>query len=180
VAEARRHFEAALVVPVTLGEARHLLANQSNVYYWLACACAAAKDDASARRYWTLAGEFRGDFQGMRVRAYSEMTYYSARALERLERNEEAAAMAKGLSEHAQALLTTPARIDYFATSLPTMLLFEQDLQKDQDLGAQLMLAQASLLLGDTGRARDWLERVLQQDPNHAAAADLLGEIGLP
>ena len=88
--------------------------------------------------------------------------------------------MAKGLSEHAQALLTTPARIDYFATSLPTMLLFEQDLQKDQDLGAQLMLAQASLLLGDTGRARDWLERVLQQDPNHAAAADLLGEIGLP
>ena len=40
------------------------------------------------------------------------------------------------------------------------------------------MLAQASLLLGDAGRARDLLERVLRQDPNHAAAADLLGEIG--
>jgi tetratricopeptide (TPR) repeat protein len=178
VAEAGRHFEAALVVPESLGEARHLLASQSNVHYWLGCACAAAKDDASARRYWTLASEFRGDFQGMRVRAYSEMTYYSARALERLGRNEEAAAMAKGLSEHAEVLLTTPARIDYFATSLPTMLLFEQDLQKNQELGARVMLAQARLVLGDSRRARDLLELVLHEDPNHAAAADLLDEIG--
>ena len=115
------------------------------------------KDDASARRYWMLASEFRGDFQGMRVRAYSEMTYYSALALERLGRKEEAAAMAKGLSEHAEALLTTPARIDYFATSLPTMLLFEQDLQKSQELGARVMLAQASLVLGDAGElAAGW------------------------
>ena len=98
-AEARRHFEAALDVPETLGEAKHLLANQSDVHYWLGRACAAAKDDAAARRHWTLAGEFRGDFQGMRVRVYSEMTYYSARALERLERKEEAAATMKGLSD---------------------------------------------------------------------------------
>ena len=164
--------------PETLGEAKHLLANQSDVHYWLGCACAADKDDAAARRHWALAGEFRGDFQGMRVRAYSEMTYYSARALERLERNQEAAAMMKGLSEYAEALLVTPAKIDYFATSLPSLLLFEQDLQKRQERSAHFMLAQASLALGDARRARDLLERVLREDPNHAAAADLLGEIG--
>jgi tetratricopeptide (TPR) repeat protein len=177
-AQARPHFEAALDVPETFGEAKHLLANQSDVHYWLGCAFAAAANDAAARRHWTLAGEFRGDFQGMRARVYSEMTYYSARALERLERKEEAAAMMKGLSEYAEALLTTPAKIDYFATSLPTMLLFEQDLQKSQERNARFMLAQASLMLGDAGQARDWLEQVLREDPNHAAAADLLGEIG--
>ena len=58
------------------------------------------------------------------------------------------------------------------------MLLFEQDLQKSQELGARFMLAQASLALGDAGRARDLLEGVLREDPNHAAAADLLGDIG--
>jgi tetratricopeptide (TPR) repeat protein len=179
-AEARSHFEAALDVPESLGEAKHLLANQSDVYYWLGCACAAANDDDTARRYWTLAGEFQGDFQGMRARVYSEMTYYSARALNRLERKEEAAAMTKGLSEYAEALLATPAKIDYFATSLPMMLLFEQDLQKSRQHSARLMLAQASLQLGDAGRARDLLERVLGEDPSHAAAADLLGEIGAP
>jgi tetratricopeptide (TPR) repeat protein len=179
-AEARSHFEAALDVPESLGEAKHLLANQSDVYYWLGCACAAANNDAAARRHWTLAGEFQGDFQGMRARDYSEMTYYSARALDRLGRKEEAAAMTKGLSEYAEALLATPAKIDYFATSLPMMLLFEQDLQKSRQHSARLMLAQASLLSGDEGRARDLLERVLGEDPSHAAAADLLGEIGPP
>jgi tetratricopeptide (TPR) repeat protein len=177
-AEARPHFEAALAVPETLGEAKHLLANQSDVHYWLGCALAAAGNAAAARHCWTLAGEFRGDFQGMRARIYSEMTYYSARALERLERKEEAAAMMKGLREYAEALLTMPAEIDYFATSLPTMLLFEQDLQKSQERNARFMLAQASLVLGDAGQARDGLDQVLREDPNHAAAADLLGEIG--
>ena len=44
-AEARRHFEAAIGAPETLGEAKHLLANQSDVHYWLGCACAAEKDE---------------------------------------------------------------------------------------------------------------------------------------
>ena len=164
--EARPHFEAALDVPETFGEAKHLLANQSDVHYWLGCALAAAGNAAAARRCWTLAGEFRGDFQGMRARVYSEMTYYSARALERLERKEEAAAMMKGLSEYAEALLTTPAEINDFATSLPTMLLFEQDLQKSQERNARFMLAQASLMFGDAGQARDWLEQVLGKTRN--------------
>jgi tetratricopeptide (TPR) repeat protein len=177
-AESRRHFEAAIDIPETLGEAKHLLANQSDVHYWIGCACAGAKDDDAARRHWALAGEFRGDFQSMRVRAYSEMTYYSARALQRLERSQEAAAMIRGLSEYAEALLVTPAKIDYFATSLPSLLLFEEDIQKKQERSARFMLAQASLALGDARRARDLLERLLREDPNNAAAVDLLGEIG--
>jgi hypothetical protein len=32
--------------------------------------------------------------------------------------------------------------------------------------------------LGDAARARDLLELVLREDPSHAAAADLLGDIG--
>ncbi len=178
VAEARRQFEAAISAPETLGEAKHLLANQSDVHYWLGCACAAAKDEDAARRHWALAGEFRGDFQSMRVRAYSEMTYYSVRALERLERNQEAAALIKGLSAYAEDLLATTAKIDYFATSLPSLLLFEEDLQKTQQRSAHFMLAQVSLALGDIFRARDLLELVLREDPNHAAAVDLLVEIG--
>jgi hypothetical protein len=178
--EARRHFEAALDAPETLGEAKHLLANQSDVHYWLGCAWAAAENQAAARRCWTLAAEFRGDFQGMRVRVYSDKTYFSARALKRLERNEEAAAMMKGLGAYAEALLASPAKIDYFATSLPTMLLFEQDLEKSQELSARFLLAQASLVLDDAAQARELLERVLREDPNHAGAADLRAEIVRP
>jgi tetratricopeptide (TPR) repeat protein len=175
--EARQHFEAALDAPQTLGEAKHLLANQSDVLYWLGQACSAAKDETAAKRCWTRAAEFRGDFQGMQVRVFSEMTYYSTLALRRLERQEEAAATIEGLRAYAETLPVTPAKIDYFATSLPTMLLFEQDLQQSQERGARFMLAQVSLASGDAARGRHLLETVLREDPNHAAAADLMREI---
>jgi cytidylate kinase len=32
------HFENALPSPRNLGEAKHLLANQSDIHYWLGCA----------------------------------------------------------------------------------------------------------------------------------------------
>ena len=67
-----------------------------------------------------------------------------------------------------------PAKIDYFATSLPAMLLFEDDLQFRQETTALLLQAQAHLGLGRKARARGMLRTVLRRDPNHALAADHL------
>jgi len=50
--EARRLFEAALRCPENLGEARHLLANQSDVYYFLGIAFEAEGDHASAQQWF--------------------------------------------------------------------------------------------------------------------------------
>ncbi len=77
-------FERALTSPVNLNEAKHLLANQSDVHYRLGCAHAGLGDAESARHHWQKAAGFKGDFQEMKVRAFSEMTYYSARAWEKL------------------------------------------------------------------------------------------------
>src|SRR6476659_3434189 len=49
----RAHFDQSLASPQNLSEAKHLLANQSDIHYWLGCACAAAGDGKSARRYWS-------------------------------------------------------------------------------------------------------------------------------
>jgi hypothetical protein len=68
------------------------------------------------------------------------------------------------------------AKIDYFATSLPTMLLFEDDLQFRQETKALFMQAQAQLGLGKKKQARLLLRTVLRRDPNHAMAADLTKE----
>ena len=45
-------------------------------------------------------------------------------------------------------LQDAPARIDYFATSLPTLLLFDDDLAKRQRVTALFLMAQAELGLG--------------------------------
>ncbi|MBE2215666.1 MAG: DUF5107 domain-containing protein [Opitutaceae bacterium] len=173
-AEARRHLQAALDVPGNLGEARHLLANASDIHFWLGEAAAEAGDATAARRHWTTAATFKGDFQEMSVRAYSEMTYFSALAWRRLGREAKARGLFCDLLAHARALARQPAKVDYFATSLPTMLLFEDDLQARQVTAARFLEAQAHLGLGRRTRARRMLRDVLARDPNHALAADLL------
>jgi tetratricopeptide (TPR) repeat protein len=165
----------ALKPPGNLGETWHLLANRSQLHLLLGDALAGSGDPAAAQEAWRQAAEFRGDFQDMSVRAYSEMTLHSARALTRLGRAPEAARLLRGLLAHARALAKAPARIDYFATSLPTMLLFEDNLTARQVNTALFLEAQARLGLGQTARARRLLRDVLKRDPNHALATELLG-----
>jgi tetratricopeptide (TPR) repeat protein len=172
-AAARACFEAALASPENLGEAKHLLANQSDIYYWLGTACAAMKDKIAARKYWLAAATFRGDFQQMSTRPFSEMTYYSALAWGRLGQTRRIKKLLQDLLKHARQLGKTKAKIDYFATSLPTMLLFDDDIQMRQETTALFLQAQAHLGLGKKAAAKRLLARVLQRDPNHAPALDL-------
>ena len=171
---AKQHFEFALVSPLNTGEAKHLLANQSDIHFRLGEALAGLGDKASARKHWLVAAASKGDFQEMRVRSFSEMTYYSALSLEKLGQRAKAKKVFHDLLSYAQKLQKTAAKIDYFATSLPTMLLFVDDLQFRQETTALFLQAQANLGLGKKAKAETLLRVVLGRDPNHAAASDLL------
>jgi len=176
-AEAMKLFQAAADCPDNLGEARHLFANQSDIFYWLGVASDVSQDSQSARQWWERAAGQRGDFQEMSVRSFSELTYYSALALARLGRSQHAEALLRSMLEYAEGLMRQESKIDYFATSLPAMLLFEDDLQKRNRATAMFLEAQAWLGLGDTERAQQLLKRLLDLDPSHALGADLLQQI---
>src|SRR5262249_20576318 len=147
-ATARNHFTQALNPPRNVAEARHLLANQSDIHYWLGVACDRLGDRAAAKKHWRTSAKFQGDFQEMSVRAFSEMTYYSAKSLQRLKKKTAARKLLRQLLAYAESLGKTSAKVDYFATSLPTMLLFEDDTQFRQDTSARFLRAQAHLGLG--------------------------------
>ena len=168
--EAIAHFQQALDVPRNLGEARHLLANASDIWYCLGEASGGMGDMDAAKRWWKKAADFRGDFQEMTVCAFSEMTFFSVLALARLGRNGAARKLATGLLDHANMLAKTPAKIDYFATSLPTLLLFNEDLQERQKCSARFLAAQAEFTLGRKAQALKQAKKVLDFDPSHAAA----------
>lgn len=170
---ARSNFEYALTSTRNLSEAKHLLANQSDIHYWLGCAYSALGDKKLAREHWLAAAMFKGDFQQMSVRAFSEMTFFSALSLEKLGRRAEAKKLLHDLLAYANKLRKVPATIEYFATSLPTMLLFDDDLQFRQETTSLFLQAQACLGLGYKTKARALLKTVLRRDPNHALAADL-------
>jgi predicted Zn-dependent protease len=104
------------------------------------------------------------------------MTYYSAMSMQQLGQQAKARKLLRELLKHGKQLARQPATIDYFATSLPTMLLFEDDLQYRQQTTALFLQAQAKLGLGERAAASKLLSKVLQRHPNHALAADLASE----
>jgi tetratricopeptide (TPR) repeat protein len=171
------HFQQALTVPHNLGEAKHLLANQNDIHYWLGVALEAAGRADEARCHWSTAAHFKGDFQNMSVRIFSEMTYYSALSLRKLGRQKAADTLLRRILAYAKELAGAEGKIDYFATSLPTMLLFDDDLKHRQQTTSLLIQAQARAGLGEKNKARTLLKQVLKRDPNHALAADLLTEL---
>jgi tetratricopeptide (TPR) repeat protein len=172
------HFEAANQPPQSLSEARHLLRNSSDIEFWLGEAWAVAGAPTRAERHWEVAARKRGDFQQMQVRSVSEMTYWSAKALQHLGREEEATVLFQQILDYASALDQGTPKIDYFATSLPTMLLFEEDLAKRQHITATFLRAQGLLGLGRIGEAAGALDEVLILDRSHAGASDLLMDMG--
>jgi tetratricopeptide (TPR) repeat protein len=116
----------------------------------------------------------------MSARAFSELTYYSARSWEELGQTAKALQLFRELLAYARGLQESEAKIDYFATSLPTMLLFDDDLTFRQQTRALFMQAQAQLGLGKRSDARKLLKTVLDREPNHALASDLLNNLEVP
>ncbi|MBB5316941.1 tetratricopeptide repeat protein [Tunturibacter empetritectus] len=172
-----RLFQAAWNPPESISEAKHLLMNLSMIDYWLGTAFAANCDHANAALHWERAAQHRGDFQQMQVYSISDNTYWSAQSLASLGRNEEAMRIFQEIYDYSFDLERQTPKIDYFATSLPAMLLFEENLVQRQEISAKFLRAQALLGLGQIGPAVILLNEVCRLDRNHAGAADLLAAV---
>jgi hypothetical protein len=106
------------------------------------------------------------------------MTYWTGFALERLGRNDEATVIFSRIYDHSVELERTQPKIDYFATSLPAMLLFNEDLEQRRCMDALFLRAQALSGLSRTVESQSLLQELLNLDRNHAGASDLVKHLG--
>jgi Tfp pilus assembly protein PilF len=123
---------AALDPPRSLGEARHPLASVAELYLVLGDALR-GDDDRAAVEAWRVAARASGDFTRMVPQRFGVQTAWSIAALRRLGELDAADRMRADLDSWLAEHASTPARIDFFATSLPTMQLFVDDPQRDRD-----------------------------------------------
>jgi hypothetical protein len=126
-ATARRHLHDAIHYPDSLGEGRHPLSNRAQLQWLIGLSERALGHEALAVAAWTIAAEYSGDFTGMAPQPFSDQTHWSIRALIALGRGDEAHELTARLEQYALELMVTPARIDFFATSLPSLLTFHDD-----------------------------------------------------
>ncbi|MGH9600459.1 MAG: DUF5107 domain-containing protein, partial [Terracidiphilus sp.] len=164
--EALEHFEAARHYPRNLGEGKHLLTLERDLDYLSGLAARALGDTELARRYWNAAAA--------PLAHSNEHSYFQARALRELGDNDAAHGVLTRLAEFAGRQMEAEPKIDYFATSLPNMLLFEDDLGKRSRVEALVLSALARHGLGDSAAAIRELEAALAEDPNHPLAAEML------
>ncbi len=167
-------FERAWNPPQSLREAKHLLMNLSMIDYWLGVARGKNGELKKAARHWERAARYQEDFQQMQVQPVSEMTYWSGMALRSLGRDREAQVIFERIYDYSFTLEQQTPKIDYFATSLPAMLLFDEDLEERLKITALFLRAQALLGLGDRAKALELLHQVQSLDQIHSGAIDLL------
>ena len=165
-ANALRHLEAAQVYPASLGEGKHLLTPEGHLHYAAGLCLEALGDSRGARDRFEQAAV---DAAGLSVAAY-----FRGLALLKLGQEDEATAAFTTLLEGARRRLEKTPALDYFATSLPNFLLFEDDLVLRHRVECLFLIGLAQLGLGRKVEARETLAEVLALDVNHLAAAEEL------
>jgi len=164
--EALEHFEAARHYPENLGEGKHLLTPEHDLDYYSGLAAQRLGDLELARQYWRAATKPHANF--------GVHSYFQALALHALGDDEAALKLFNGLADFAEKQMAAEPSIDYFATSLPNLLLFEDDLDKGNRVESLLLSALASHGLDGAQAAIHQLEGVLAEDANHQFAAETL------
>jgi len=91
-----------------------------------------------------------------------------------LGRTDEATKLLKNIRQFGQQKLKEHASIDYFATSLPLLLVFEEDMQKRNEWEARYLIGLAELGLGNSQIAYGLFNEVLQINAMHIDVYDIL------
>jgi tetratricopeptide (TPR) repeat protein len=176
-AAAHREFLLAMDTPESLGEAYHPLQAKADVNYWIGSSLRKLGRVSEADAAFEASASEDGDFTEMAVSAHSPLSYFRGLSLKALGRGDEADGVFRDMIDHAHAMLAEPAKIDYFATSLPNLLVFDENLQDRRDADAHLLVALACHGLGRLDEAAAAIEKVLAFDAAEPRAVELQSQL---
>ena len=125
-----KHLRDCLTFPRSLGEGKLALDFDNDVHYLLGRCLAKAGDTAAAEREYRLATQ--GDMRVADMNYYNdnpvEYIYYAALAYAELGERQKAQEIANSFDMYCEKHKDDRAEIDYFAVSLPDMLVWKQDI----------------------------------------------------
>lgn len=170
----------AQTYPDNLGEGKLPGAQENDIFYWLGCAFDGLGNEQEAKRYWQLAtvglsepsaAIFYNDQQPDKI-------FYQGLAWQKLGNEAEANRIFKQLTAYAHQHQHDKISIDYFAVSLPDLLIFEDDMDKRNYIHCTYMLGLGYLGLSEFEKAEKALQEVLKNDTLHFGAQTHLNLIG--
>ncbi len=128
--EAIRLLNECFEYPHNLGEGKLYGAQENDFNYWLGCAYEGMELHDKAQHYWELAKD--GNTEPAAAIFYNDQKpdkiFYQGMALLKLNRIEEAETRFNKLISYGQEHLNDTVKMDYFAVSLPDLLIWDDDL----------------------------------------------------
>jgi len=170
--EALSLLHQAQTYPENLGEGKLYGAQENDIDYWIGCAREKLNDLNSAKKSWALASDglnepspaiFYNDQQPDKI-------FYQGEALMKLGRNDEADSRFKSLIRYGEANAGKEIRIDYFAVSLPDLMIFDDDLNVRNNIHCYYLIGLGHLGLQDYNNAESYFKLVLELEPAHSGA----------
>ena len=168
-------LEQCFVYPEHLGEGRLIGAQEQDIHYFLGQAYALKGDPDEARRQWETAA--KGDLEPTDALYYNdakpEKIFYQGLALRALGREAEAREKFGKLADYGQGNLCRHVVMDYFAVSMPDLVVWDEDLDVRNRIHCLFMLTLGQWGLGQPDEARRCFAQATALCPSHLGLASV-------
>lgn len=168
-ADAVSLLEECLTYPHHLGEGKLHGAQENDFYYLMGVAYDAMNQTDKARQCWLKATE--GPTEPAAALYYNDAKpdkiFYQGMALLKLGRTGEANGRFHKLVNYGEKHLFDKVRMDYFAVSLPDLLIWEDNMQVRNEIHCKYMMALGYCGLGNKDKSMRYLGEAEALDINH-------------
>jgi tetratricopeptide (TPR) repeat protein len=158
-----------LEYPHNLGEGKLSGAQENDFLYWLGCAYEGLEQMDEAQKHWELAKE--GNTEPAAAIFYNDQKpdkiFYQGLALLKLGLPNEANIRFDKLVAFGTTHLGDTIKLDYFAVSLPDLLIWEDDLTFRNKIHCHYMLGLGYFGLGEIDKSKTHLQEAAKMDINH-------------
>ncbi len=155
--------------PHNLGEGKLIGARENDIHYWLGVAYDRQHDHVTASACYSKATQ--GMSEPSDAFYYNDqkpdMIYYQGLALFKLKDEAGANKRFKKLVDYGKAHLNDKVNIDYFAVSLPDLLIWDEDLSHRNQIHCYYLMGLGYLGLNDRKKAVQYLNKARTLNCNH-------------
>jgi tetratricopeptide (TPR) repeat protein len=166
-------LKAAQIYPLNLGEGKLFGNFENDIHYWQGCTYEALDDRKRAKEHWEKAAS--GSAEAAAAVFYNDQQpdkiFYQGLALLKLGRNEEAFLRFNNLVQYGEQHYNDDVKIDYFAVSLPDLMIFDDDLNTRNKIHCHYLIALGKLGLAQFEEAEHEFIKVLEMERSHQGAA---------
>ena len=163
------HLTNALSYPENLGEGKLANVVDNIIHYYMGCACEGLGEVQKAELYFKKA--IIGLEEPTDMMYYNDQPadtiFYQGKAFEKLGMYKEAQERFTALINYGNQHMNDTIEIDYFAVSLPDTLIFEEDLQKRNQIHCLYLVGLGKMGMGENEAAKRYLEETSTLNMSH-------------